>query len=356
VLLTLVGALVGTLLAFAAVAVTPDSVRTSTSVVAVTVGGRPRVLPAGATFDAAVHAFSLWPKPGNLLDVQGGVIQQAEYPGRVYLDGHIEDGNPLIAQGDALTMANGHDRTERTETEVVDVPGGRPGDPQFFLGDAPGQEIITKGKLSGKVLSTVFHTTGPIKRPPSVALTFDDGPWPGQTQRILQILLRFSVPATFFVIGEQASAHPDLVRQEAEAGMLVGNHSWDHPNSPPFHDLPRSQITNEIARTNRELTAIGVNVGLFRPPGGSYSSWMIHQANQMGDRLVLWSVDPRDWQAGRTARQIVHIVLANVRPGSIILLHDGGGDRSATIAALPRIIRRIRKMDLRFVSVEDNSG
>lgn len=355
-LLPIAGALVGTLLAFAVIAVTPNPARTSTSIVAVTVGGRPRLLPAGVTLEAAVHAFSLWPKPGDLLDVQGGVIQQAEYPGRVYLDGHLVDGNPLLAEGDALTMADGRDRTERTENEVVDVPGGMPGNPQFFLGDAPGREIVTKGRLSGKVLSTVFHTTGPIKSPPSVALTFDDGPWPGQTERILGILLRFSVPATFFVIGEQARAHPELVRQEAEAGMLVGNHSWDHPNSPPFRELPGDRITSEIARTNRELTAIGVNAGLFRPPGGSYSTWMIHQASQMGDRIVLWSVDPRDWQPGRTARQIVHIVLANVRPGSIILLHDGGGDRSATIHALPRIIRGIQKMNLRFASVEANSA
>jgi peptidoglycan/xylan/chitin deacetylase (PgdA/CDA1 family) len=355
VLLPLAGALAGTLLAFVVVAVTPDPVRTSTSIVAVTVDGRPRLLPAGATFDDAVHAFSLWPKPGDLLDVQGGVIQQAQYAGHVYLDGHLEVGNLPVAQGAALTMADGRDRTERTENEVVDVPAGRAGNPQFFLGNAPGREIVTKGRLSGKVVSTVFQATGPIKSPRLVALTFDDGPWPGQTQQILRILLRFSVPATFFVIGNQASAHPEMVREEAEAGMLVGNHSWDHPNSPPFRELPRSRITSEIARTNRELTAIGVNAGLFRPPGGSYSPWMIHEAGQMGDRVVLWSVDPRDWQLGRTARQIVHIVLANVRRGSIILLHDGGGDRSATIDALPRIIRGIRKRDLQFASVEASS-
>ena len=168
-----------------------------------------------------------------------------------------------------------------------------------------------------------------------MALTFDDGPWPGQTQRILRILLRFSVPATFFVIGEQASGPsrpgpPGGRGRDARGQSLVGPPELaavPRPPKEPDHERDRAHQPG--------LNAIGVNAGLFRPPGGSYSTWMIHQAHQMGDRLVLWSVDPRDWQPGRTARQIVHIVLAHVRPGSIILLHDGGGDRSATITRSP---------------------
>ena len=174
-----------------------------------------------------------------------------------------------------------------------------------------------------------------MHRPPRVALTFDDGPWPDSTQQVLAILGRMGVRATFFDVGYLARDHPDLVRRELDAGMVVGNHSWDHPITPPFRDLPHPRITSEIRRTNTELDSIGVKPQLFRPPGGSYSPWVLKEAARQGVRVVLWSVDPRDWKPGTKARRIVHSVLSHVRPGSIILLHDGGGDRSATVTALP---------------------
>jgi peptidoglycan/xylan/chitin deacetylase (PgdA/CDA1 family) len=319
----------------------PDLVR-------VIVRGEPRLVPGGTTFDMAVRAFGLWPTPGNLLSVRGAPIGSGADPGYSTLDGRRETADPVLREGQVLGVVNGRDRTEGITREVVKVPAGEPGNPQFYLGNAPGEQVVRRGAVSGVVLSSVFRPTGPVSRPPRVALTFDDGPWPSTTPSVLEILRRFGVRATFFDVGYLARARPDLVRQEVEAGMVVGNHSWDHPITPPFRELSHGHIDSEIGRTNRELTSIGVHPKLFRPPGGSYSPYVLREAERQGVRVVLWSVDPRDWKPGITARRIVRTVLSNVRPGSIILLHDGGGDRSATVKALPRIIRGIQKMGLEF--------
>jgi peptidoglycan/xylan/chitin deacetylase (PgdA/CDA1 family) len=316
--------------------------------VRVVVRGEPRLLPRGTTFDVAVRTFELWPKPGNLLSVQGQTLRPGVNPGYSTLDGHRQTGDPPLRDGQVLGVVDGHDKTEGVRHEVIAVPAGEPGNPQFFLGNAPGEQVVTRGAISGVVLSTVFRPTGPARRPPRVALTFDDGPWPTTTSAVLDILRQEGVRATFFDVGYLVREHPDLVRQELDAGMVVGNHSWDHPITPPFRDLPHPRITSEIRRTNTELVSFGARPQLFRPPGGSYSPWILREAQRQGVRVVLWSVDPRDWAPGATARHIVRSVLSHVRPGSIILLHDGGGDRSATVAALPRIIRGIQKMGLSF--------
>jgi len=175
-----------------------------------------------------------------------------------------------------------------------------------------------------------------------IALVFD-------RQRAVAALARSSLLA-------KARARPDLVRREVGAGMVVGNHSWDHPITPPFRDLPRARIASEIRRASAELQTIGVAPQLFRPPGGSYSPWMLREAARQGVRVVLWSVDPRDWQRGVTSDTIVSEVQSEIGNGHIILLHDAGGDRTATVDALPRIIDRYAGEGYRFALVGDLLG
>jgi len=212
-------------------------------------------------------------------------------------------------------------------------------------------EVITEGAVSGEAAGIRFVPTGRVKTPRTVALTFDDGPSPTYTPQILGLLRRDHVPATFFVIGELAERYPDLVRAEIRSGMSVGNHSWDHPESPPFVDLAPARVRSEISRTNAELARLGDRAHLFRPPGGSFDPSLVAVAQAEGVRVVLWDVDPRDWAPGATARKIARAVLENVKPGAIVELHDGGGDRSATVAALPKIIRGIRRMGLRLGAI-----
>jgi peptidoglycan-N-acetylglucosamine deacetylase len=185
----------------------------------------------------------------------------------------------------------------------------------------------------------------------TVALTFDDGPSPQYTPRILATLRRLRVHATFFCIGYLADEYPDLVRKELRAGMTVGNHSYNHPEVPSLDQLPPRLLEDQIVLGAQSLRRAGADPMLFRPPGGSFSAAVVRDAERHGERIVLWSVDPRDWQPDTTARQMARNVLAAVRPGSIIELHDGGGDRSATIAALAAIVKGIRHRHLRLVAL-----
>jgi peptidoglycan/xylan/chitin deacetylase (PgdA/CDA1 family)/sulfur carrier protein ThiS len=319
------------------------------------VAGTTRTVAAGTTVEDLVRRFSLEPPAGDLLDVEGKVLKKGVYPGRILVNGVAVPGDTVVTQGDVLTNQAGTARTEKIIRKVVKVPGGEVPNPQFFLGRAPGKQIIRTGQISGKLVSSEFRPSGHFHPPNAVALTFDDGPSPTNTPKLLSVLKRFGVKATFFVIGRSASFHPDLVRAEIAAGMEVGDHSWSHPYLRPFKSLPSRVIRDEITQAQKELLSLGASSGLFRPPGGTFSPRVIDIAMRADTRLVLWSVDPKDWEAGRSRRQIAEAVLSKVGPGSIIILHDGGGDRSATIAALPEIIRGIRARGLQIVTVGEGS-
>lgn len=320
--------------------------------VAVKINGDLRYVTPGATLAEAIQNFRLRADAADLLDVEGRVLRPGAYPGRVALNGRrAELGTPL-SEGDSITVEEGRDRTEPLVRQVSALPGTQPGNPQFFLGEAQGEQVVTRGRISGKLASVVFRPTGRARVPRAVALTFDDGPSPVYTPRILRILRRLHAKATFFAVGYLAERYPELIRRQLQAGMTVANHSFDHPSATAFQDLPPSRIRREMARANSALTAAGAHPRLFRPPGGTWDAEMLEIARRLGLRLVLWNVDGEDWRRGGPKGSIVRHVLGNVGPGSIVVLHDGGGDRSATVAALPDIIKGIRKKHLRLVAME----
>jgi peptidoglycan/xylan/chitin deacetylase (PgdA/CDA1 family) len=320
------------------------------------VAGTRQTVPAGTSLDDLVRRFALKPLAGDLLDVEGKVLKKDAFAGRFLVNGVAVPGHTSLSQGDVVTAQPGQDRTEKILKKLVKVPGGEVQNPQFFLGKAPGVQIIRTGRLSGKLVSSVFRPTGSFQPPKAVALTFDDGPSPRNSRKLLTVLQRFGVKATFFVIGRSASFHPDIVKAEIAAGMEVANHSWSHPYLTPFKSLPSRVIRKEIDLTQRELLSLGASSGLFRPPGGTFSPRVIGISKESDARLVLWSIDPKDWQSGRTSRQIVDAVLSKVGPGSIVILHDGGGNQSATIGALPAIIKGIRAKGLQIVTIGEGSN
>ena len=221
-----------------------------------------------------------------------------------------------------------------------------------MLAHTPGLEVIVRGALSHELVSARFRpSAGPQRLERAVALTFDDGPSPRDSLRILAVLRRLHAPATFFVIGYLAERYPQVIGRERRAGMAIGNHTYNHPQVPPFAELPRRLIEDEISLGAESLTRLGISPELLRPPGGSVSPAVVQAAETLGERVILWSVDPADWQPGVTASQIIHRVLGSVRPGSIVILHDGGGERSATVAALPAIVKGIRRKRLRLVEI-----
>lgn len=183
-----------------------------------------------------------------------------------------------------------------------------------------------------------------------VALTFDDGPTPAYTPSILSYLERTHTPATFFVLGQYAKVYPSLVQREAADGFTIGIHTWSHPD---MLSLSPSQRAWQLAATAQQLHAdLGANVciWLWRPPYGSYNSTIVAQAGTFGLTTIMWNDDPADWSQPGTMT-IVNRVLANVRPGSIILMHDGPAGRAQTLAALPYILDGLRQRGLTPVSL-----
>ena len=182
-----------------------------------------------------------------------------------------------------------------------------------------------------------------------VALTFDDGPGP-DTPAILAELKQLNVPATFFVIGANVQENPDAFRQVVAAGHEVGVHTWNHKD---MTTLKPAEQKSEIETTAGEiLSAGGVASRLFRAPYGSVDPSVLKQAEDAKLLSVLWDVDTVDWTRP-TPDQIVQSAVSQAQPGSIILMHDGGGDRASTVAALPRIVKELRAKGYQFATVGD---
>jgi peptidoglycan-N-acetylglucosamine deacetylase len=172
----------------------------------------------------------------------------------------------------------------------------------------------------------------------AIALTIDDGPDPVYTPQVLQLLERYHVTAMFSMIGIHVSAYPHLAQSVVDAGHRIANHTQTHADLPT---LKGSAVHDQIAQATEAIsTATGIQPGLFRAPYGAWSPAVIAECEQQKMIPVDWSVDPRDW-ARPGVPSIVSNIMKNTRPGSIILEHDGGGDRSQTVAALGIVLPQL---------------
>ncbi len=212
----------------------------------------------------------------------------------------------------------------------------------------------------------IFGTTvvrGPLDQR-VVALTYDDGPNPPYTDRILDVLKNENVHATFFVVGRAVQAHPQTLRRIKREGHAIGNHTWDHPH---LVMLSRSQIRNQLMRTDSTLQGIArVHTRLMRPPFGARDWEVLDETRRLGYTVVMWSVPlPNDWQLPGDST-IARRVLSHVQDGSIIVLHDGnrgqscGGlkrsdsracDRSQDVGATRLIVESLKREGYRFVTI-----
>ncbi|WP_432122911.1 polysaccharide deacetylase family protein [Streptomyces sp. S1] len=185
---------------------------------------------------------------------------------------------------------------------------------------------------------------------PKVALTFDDGPDPVFTRQVLEILDRYGARATFFCVGHHVAALPDEVRRIVAGGHGLGNHSWSHPF---LFDLTPEQLREQIDRTTEELDRVaGEAPAWFRPPYGALSPGVLAALEEHPATLTMWDVDARDWSRPGP-EQIAKTVLEGVGPGSVVLMHEGAGDRSQTVEALPAIVEGLLERGLEPVPLAE---
>jgi peptidoglycan/xylan/chitin deacetylase (PgdA/CDA1 family) len=183
---------------------------------------------------------------------------------------------------------------------------------------------------------------------PEVALTFDDGPNPYHTPQVLAVLRHYNIKATFFCVGRQVALFPSLVKQEYEAGNIVGNHSWSHSN---LALLSSDAILTQLTATSDAIQrATSVRPTFFRPPYGSFNANVLTQVNQLGLTTVMWNDEAHDWNTPGID-VISSRILGLAGNGAIILLHDGGGNRSQTVAALSTIITTLQARGFKFVTL-----
>ena len=166
------------------------------------------------------------------------------------------------------------------------------------------------------------------------------------TAQVLGILRREHVPATFFVLGQNVRARPGLVRRMIREGHEVGNHSWQHELNPSWSSLRRTSVAV------RE--AAGVWPTTMRPPYGYFTTPLVHHAGTLGMTTVRWDVDPSDWSTPGTEAIARRASIGG--PGAIVLMHDAGGMRSQTVAALPTIIASYRARGFQFVTADEMLG
>ena len=320
--------------------------------------------------DHAGHTHTVWYLDAVTAYNQIKVSLQAQVRGFALWRLGSEDPSiwPMIAQlpgtgaqvvESLKTLSYGYQLTQQGQGEVLKISGV----PQ------PGMREITQDPNTGLLISekmVSYPSTYIISRwgqkSKEIALTFDDGPNPPNTNQILDILKKYQVPATFFIIGEAGEQHLDLLHQIEDSGCEIGVHTFTHPD---ISTISIEQLRLELNATQLLLESqLGVSTLLFRPPyaideepetPAQVAPLVV--ISQLGYYTIGMQIDPSDWEKPGTQaiidRTVSQVVNAN---GNIIVLHDGGGDRSQTVAALPAIIETLRAKGYRFVLVSDLLG
>ena len=201
---------------------------------------------------------------------------------------------------------------------------------------------------------TIYHINAINKL---VALTFDDGPSPVWTTKILDELKKAHIKATFFMLGEHVAKYPDIARRVVAEGHEVGNHTYDH------HILLYYTLDNLLKEINETQKVIkdktGVKTKYFRPPKAWLTAEEKKEIEGMGYKIILWSLNSKDWVTFDD-KYIVKYILKNVRPGDIILFHDSGGvftaeggNREETVKTIPSLVEKLREKGFKFVTITE---
>lgn len=185
---------------------------------------------------------------------------------------------------------------------------------------------------------------------PWIALTFDDGPHPVMTEKLLRVLKEGNVPGTFFVVGKMAERYPQLVREIVADGNEIANHTYTHTRLSRLDD---TTILSELAQTRAVIQRLtGRDSLLFRPPGGAFTRRTLRATSEAGYKMVLWSILTKDVQ-GASAEAIEHRIMRGAEDGAIVLMHSG---MPHTVDVLPDVIAKLKKKGYHFVTMSQLLG
>jgi peptidoglycan/xylan/chitin deacetylase (PgdA/CDA1 family) len=322
----------------------------------VTVNGRRVELPRDHTVAAALSAAGVGVHNGRFLSARSHrVLALDGFPLRLSVDGHPAQLGTRLDNNDRVDARSGADAVEGLVVRRVAAGANGPGLPDvertvWHAGLGPDFDARLEGQRSGQLIAQI---AGPIPARPDtskvVELSFDDGPDPQWTPQVLAILQAEGIHATFSLIGIWATQYPDLVRQELGMGETVCNHTLHHNEH-----LDREPLPIVAAEINGGAAAIEAASGhdptCYRPPAGRWSPTVIQVAHAAHERVLDYSVDPSDYLKPPPS-VIISRILSRLSPGAVVVLHDGGGDRSHTVAMLKTLIDTLKAQGYTFTTL-----
>ncbi|MDO4848835.1 MAG: polysaccharide deacetylase family protein [Coriobacteriia bacterium] len=345
----------------------------------VSVNGAEQSVSAGMTVQGCIDEGLAAPSAGNLIAVDGSVAQQGG--GSAFtatVNGQQADGSTVLKSGDQVQIDNGADveegYTETTEavahgtsgTDYSTLSSYYNGSIHVMSAGEDGEKTVKTGNVSGKTVETV--TKEPVDAGYSsytvntngekvIALTFDDGPWATTTSEILDILKENGAHATFFQIGNQVANMADVEKRIVDEGNQVGTHTWDHASgSGQGVNLTYMSASEQREEITKGFDAIESVLGtsithVMRAPGGNYYGSLVDNLSDLVTAEIGWDLDTEDWS--RPGADSIAQVILSVKPGQVILMHDGGGDRSQTVEALRTALPQLIAQGYKCVTIDE---
>ncbi len=341
----------------------------------ITVNGVTHTVDRGATLATALDEGMATPQPGNLLAIDGSVITEGggdRFSATVNGEA-TNDETRELRKGDVVEIADGADATETFQSSTEEIPFTRVEDENYWSGSlhvyiagANGVRTTKTGDVSG---ITLTEDTQPVVNEEYkiynanvgddkvIALTFDDGPWPDTTGQILDILEQNDAKATFFTIGNQIESHSDTVKRAHDAGHQICTHTWDHASgSGQGVNLTYMSADEQVTEVQKGMDAISAATGaeasrVMRAPGGNFFGELVWTLQPYITAEIGWNVDTEDWR--RPGADVIAERILSAQPGDVILMHDGGGDRSQTVEALRQALPVLKEKGYRFVTVDE---
>lgn len=339
----------------------------------ITINGQEFTVKAHTTLQQATDAKGISVEPGDLLAIDGSLIEAgAGTPYTFNVNGSPEpDHDYELKQGDIVEVSDGVDITEEYTEETVETSApvvfDGVGAVHEFTGEGqPGTSLRKIGAISGITIDAVQTepTTETMKKynidsgdDKVIALTFDDGPWKDQTTQVLDVLAENNAKATFFTVGERIAGLEDVIKRAHDEGHQICTHTWDHA-SGSGQGVNLDYMTDDEQREeiSKGLEAISRVTGeeaskVIRVPGGNLSENTARILSEFATSEMGWNIDTNDWR--KPGAQAIFSALLQATPGDIILMHDGGGDRSQTIQALRDALPALAEQGYRFITIDE---